>query len=283
MTTSDDPISDVSRAQGEVGRPHRRAARVPRRPAGPARPHPRDQRGARHAAQQRARAVADADGAGLGALRRVGHAVRHRHPRAARRHQLSGQRSLPADDHAVPRRPAPAARRDVPRRPSRRPRRRLPRHQGVRGSISRTASRVGRRLPAHATALGKALLADRFGAERDRHVPGSAGRRSPPTRPPTARFSRSSWRRRGSAATPPTTRRTPRGCGVSPSRWATRGPRRTRSARRCPVARLTPERERAIVEALRTRGRQGDAGAATGRQRRQVVRPVADSTHAVRA
>lgn len=34
----------------------------------------------------------------------------------------------------------------------------------------RTTSRVGRRLPAHATALGKALLADRFGAERDRHV-----------------------------------------------------------------------------------------------------------------
>jgi DNA-binding IclR family transcriptional regulator len=35
----------------------------------------------------------------------------------------------------------------------------------------RATSRVGRRLPAHATALGKALLADRFGDERDRHVP----------------------------------------------------------------------------------------------------------------
>ena len=35
----------------------------------------------------------------------------------------------------------------------------------------RTTNRVGRRLPAHATALGKALLAERFGAERDRHVP----------------------------------------------------------------------------------------------------------------
>ena len=35
----------------------------------------------------------------------------------------------------------------------------------------RTSNRVGRRLPAHATALGKALLAERFGAERDRHVP----------------------------------------------------------------------------------------------------------------
>lgn len=37
----------------------------------------------------------------------------------------------------------------------------------------RATNRVGRRLPAHATALGKALLADRFGAERDRHVPDS--------------------------------------------------------------------------------------------------------------
>jgi DNA-binding IclR family transcriptional regulator len=35
----------------------------------------------------------------------------------------------------------------------------------------RAANRVGRRLPAYGTALGKALLADRFGAERDRHVP----------------------------------------------------------------------------------------------------------------
>ena len=35
----------------------------------------------------------------------------------------------------------------------------------------RVANRVGRRLPAYATALGKALLADRFGADRDAHVP----------------------------------------------------------------------------------------------------------------
>src|SRR6185369_4788851 len=35
----------------------------------------------------------------------------------------------------------------------------------------RVANRVGRRLPAYATALGKALLADRFGADRDAHIP----------------------------------------------------------------------------------------------------------------
>jgi DNA-binding IclR family transcriptional regulator len=38
----------------------------------------------------------------------------------------------------------------------------------------RTSSRVGRRLPAYTTALGKALLADRFGADRDKHVPASS-------------------------------------------------------------------------------------------------------------
>ncbi|MDF2823713.1 MAG: IclR-family protein transcriptional regulator [Mycobacterium sp.] len=37
----------------------------------------------------------------------------------------------------------------------------------------RSANRVGRRLPAYTTALGKALLADRFGADRDAHVPGA--------------------------------------------------------------------------------------------------------------
>ncbi|MCV7278323.1 IclR family transcriptional regulator [Mycolicibacterium flavescens] len=36
---------------------------------------------------------------------------------------------------------------------------------------TRSASRVGRRLPAYATALGKALLAERFGVDRDEHIP----------------------------------------------------------------------------------------------------------------
>jgi DNA-binding IclR family transcriptional regulator len=36
---------------------------------------------------------------------------------------------------------------------------------------TRTANRVGRRLPAYATALGKCLLAERFDAERDACVP----------------------------------------------------------------------------------------------------------------
>ena len=36
---------------------------------------------------------------------------------------------------------------------------------------TRTSNRVGRRLPAYATALGKALLAERFGTDRDEHIP----------------------------------------------------------------------------------------------------------------
>jgi len=35
----------------------------------------------------------------------------------------------------------------------------------------RNSNRVGRRLPAYATALGKALLADRHGPDRDAHIP----------------------------------------------------------------------------------------------------------------
>jgi DNA-binding IclR family transcriptional regulator len=38
-------------------------------------------------------------------------------------------------------------------------------------SYTRASNRVGRRLPAYATALGKSLLAERFGTERDAHVP----------------------------------------------------------------------------------------------------------------
>jgi DNA-binding IclR family transcriptional regulator len=36
---------------------------------------------------------------------------------------------------------------------------------------TRAANRVGRRLPAYTTALGKSLLAERFGTDRDEHIP----------------------------------------------------------------------------------------------------------------
>ena len=102
------------------GRPPRRAGAAAR-----------DQRRPRHAAQQRPRPAAHTGRAGLGALRCDGHLVRHRHSRAAGRHQLSGQRPVPAADHAVPRRSAPRPRRDLPPRPPRRHRHRVPRDAGV--------------------------------------------------------------------------------------------------------------------------------------------------------
>lgn len=46
---------------------------------------------------------------------------------------------------------------------------------------ARTANRVGRRLPAYATSLGKALLAELFGAERDRHIPSALTPLTPKT------------------------------------------------------------------------------------------------------
>ena len=60
-----------------------------------------------------------------------GHHVRDRRAGAAGRHQLSGQRSVPAADHPIPRRPARRPRRDLPPRPPRRHRHRVPRDAGV--------------------------------------------------------------------------------------------------------------------------------------------------------
>ncbi|MDZ4267656.1 MAG: IclR family transcriptional regulator, partial [Mycobacterium sp.] len=45
----------------------------------------------------------------------------------------------------------------------------------------RVSNRVGRRLPAYATSLGKALLAERFGADRDAHVPAALKSLTPNT------------------------------------------------------------------------------------------------------
>ena len=133
------------------------------------------------------------------------------------------------------------------------------------GQYRRTASRVGRRLPAHATALGKALLADRFGAERDRHVPD-----------------------RLTAITSHTTTdrvlleeqlETARICGyATDDQENTTGvrcfavalgymrPAQDAISASVPLTRLTPERERTIVEGLRV----------VGDKVTRVLRPVAN-------
>ena len=163
-----------------------------------------------HAAQQRARAVADAGRAGLGALGCVGHAVRDRRAGLARRHQLSGQRSVPAADHPVPRRVA---------RPTLDETFHVGRLDGT--DVVYLATRESRQYT-------RAIEPGRAAAARLRHRAGQgvagrqvrhrAGRARPAAlQPITANTivdrvpSRRTRRRRASAATPATTRRTPPG------------------------------------------------------------------------
>ena len=129
----------------------------------------------------------------------------------------------------------------------------------------RTASRVGRRLPAHATALGKALLADRFGADRYRHVPDEL--RAITTHTTTDRDvldeQLETARVRGYATDDEENTAGVRCFAVA---LAYTRPAQDAISASIPIARLTPERERAVVEALRT------VGDKIGR----VLRPVAN-------
>jgi DNA-binding IclR family transcriptional regulator len=129
----------------------------------------------------------------------------------------------------------------------------------------RTASRVGRRLPAYATALGKALLADRVGAERDRHVPDVLRALTPNT--VTVRAGLDATLEtvlvRGYATDDE--ENTP---GLRCFAVALRYIRPAQDAisASVPISRLTPEREREIVEAL----------CAVGDKVTRVLRPVAN-------
>ena len=138
----------------------------------------------------------------------------------------------------------------------------------------RAASRVGRRLPAYATALGKALLADRFGADRDRHIPDRAGpahTAAPSTDRADLDEALETARVRGYATDDEENTAGLR-CFAVALRYTR--PAQDAISASIPIARLTPERERELVEALRTRGGQGDPRAASRRERRQVVRAV---------
>ena len=135
---------------------------------------------------------------------------------------------------------------------------------------NRVQSRVGRRLPAYATALGKSLLAERFGVERDAHVPAAltsidvtddrrpAGPRRIPRRGPGARLRH---RRPGEHAGIAVLRRLAALLQPGPGRHQRIDTRRATG----PAARARDHRRPAH------HGRQGVArGPATG-QRRQVV------------
>jgi DNA-binding IclR family transcriptional regulator len=117
----------------------------------------------------------------------------------------------------------------------------------------RTASRVGRRLPAYTTALGKALLAERFGAERDQHLPAKLVPLTPHTITDRAELDvvLDEVRIRGYAADNQENTVGLR-CFAVALHYAR--PAQDAISASVPVIRLTDQREREIVDALRTVG-----------------------------
>jgi len=114
----------------------------------------------------------------------------------------------------------------------------------------RTSNKVGRRLPAYTCALGKALLADRFGAERDAHVPAALTPLTPHTLTDRAALDESleEARVRGYAAEDQENTLGVR-CFAVPLRYVT--PAQDAISASVPLDRLTADREREIVDALR--------------------------------
>ncbi|BBY26220.1 IclR family transcriptional regulator [Mycolicibacterium sediminis] len=129
----------------------------------------------------------------------------------------------------------------------------------------RVTNRVGRRLPAHATALGKALLADRFGAERDAHLPDVLRSVTPKTLTDRAGLQESLENAlvRG-YATDDEENTVGTRCFAVALRYTR--PAQDAISASVPIARLTPAREREIVEAL----------CAVGDKVTRVLRPVAN-------
>ena len=116
---------------------------------------------------------------------------------------------------------------------------------------SRLSNRVGRRLPAYATALGKALLADRFGAERADHIPAQLDALTAHTLtdPAVLEETLEEVRVRGYAND-----NEENTVGLRCFAVALRYTRPAQDAisASVPIARLTPARQREIVEALHT-------------------------------
>ena len=130
---------------------------------------------------------------------------------------------------------------------------------------TRTASRVGRRLPAYATSLGKSLLAERFGVDRDRHVPSALTPLTVTTITDRGALDREldEVRLRGYACDDEENTVGLR-CFAVPLRYCR--PAQDAISASVPVDRLDPQREREIVDALR----------AMGDKVSRVVRPLAN-------
>jgi DNA-binding IclR family transcriptional regulator len=129
----------------------------------------------------------------------------------------------------------------------------------------RSSNRVGRRLPAYATALGKALLAERFGGDRDDHVPAEFEPLTAHTlRHRSVLFEQLEEARIRGYATDDQENTVGLRCFAVALRYTS--PAQDALSASVPIGRLTPEREREIVEALRTAGDKVS----------RVVRPVAN-------
>ena len=130
---------------------------------------------------------------------------------------------------------------------------------------TRTSNRVGRRLPLYATALGKALLAERFGPDRDEHIPSTLTSLTDKTIVERSALDQvlDDVRVRG-YATDDEENTSGLCCFAVALRYCT--PAQDAISASVPVARLTPQREREIVDALRTMGDKVS----------RVVRPLAN-------
>lgn len=129
----------------------------------------------------------------------------------------------------------------------------------------RATNRVGRRLPAHATALGKVLLAERAGVERRAHLPAELTALTPYTLTSHAELAEAldTARIRGYATDDQENTEGVR-CFAVALRYS--WPAQDAISASVPLARLTEERERGIVAAL----------CAVGDKVSRVLRPVAN-------
>ncbi|HKO34048.1 IclR family transcriptional regulator [Mycobacterium sp. AMU20-3851] len=129
----------------------------------------------------------------------------------------------------------------------------------------RATNRVGRRLPAYTTALGKALLAERVGAERRHHLPVELVALTPTTITSHDELAEAldTARIRGYATDDEENSPGVR-CFAVALRYC--WPAQDAISASVPLARLTAERERGIVEAL----------CAVGDKVSRVLRPVAN-------
>ena len=129
----------------------------------------------------------------------------------------------------------------------------------------RSTSRVGRRLPAHTTALGKALLAERVGAERRSHLTDELVALTPRTITCHRELDDAleTVRIRGYATDDEENTAGVR-CFAVPLRYTR--PAQDAISASVPLSRLTAEREQALVEAL----------CAVGDKVSRVLRPVAN-------